>query len=358
MKQWINRREFIMASTGIAAGLSCGVASSPAQTPSGRPGTDRAIGHEPSTPAAPAALKTKLHKALIARPTEDDLKRLKDAGFEGVEGRSSVTPDEAAKMRAVADKLGMRIHSVLIDGWGEFNSPDQSVVERSFVQSQAALRTAEAFGADTVLLVPGRIGGSGGRGASQTPGIRMPRPWEFQIEFDEKNGHLLRVVYGDNSPYVNYIKAHDDATDRTAAALKRLIPFAEKAKVVIAVENVGNNLWVQPEISRHYVQSFQSPWIQAYFDIANNLRFAPPERWILALNTLIAKIHVKDYRLDPADPNGRGAGVNIREGSVRWPVLRQALEAINYNGWMTIESNESLSYEERSRRLDLILVGQ
>ena len=358
MKQPINRREFIMASTVVAAGLSFGVGSNAAETPSQRPGTDRNIAQGPATPAAPLTFKTKLHKALIARPTEDDLKRLKDAGFEGVEGRSSVTPDEAAKMRAVADKLGMRIHSVLIDGWSEFNNPDPSVVERSFALSQAALRTAEAFGADTVLLVPGRIGGGGGRGASQAPALRMPRPWEFQIEFDEKNGHLLRVVYGDNAPYADYIKAHDDATDRTAEALKRLIPFAEKAKVVIAVENVGNNLWVQPEIFRHYVRSFQSPWVQAYFDIANNVRFAPPERWILTLNTLIAKIHVKDYRLDPADPNGRGAGVNLREGSVRWPVLRQAIEAINYNGWMTIESNESLSYEERSRRLDLILAGQ
>jgi len=48
----------------------------------------------------------------------------------------------------------------------------------------------------------------------------------------------------------------------------------------------------------------------------------------------------------------------IREGSVRWPVLRQAIEAINYNGWMTIESNCSISFEERNRRLDLILAGQ
>jgi hexulose-6-phosphate isomerase len=166
------------------------------------------------------------------------------------------------------------------------------------------------------------------------------------------------VVYGDNAAYDDYIKAHDDATDRTAEALKRLIPFAEKAKVVVAVENVSNNLWVQPEIFRHYVQSFQSPWVKAYFDIGNHVRFVPPERWILTLNTLIARIHVKDYLLDPSDPNGRGAGVNLREGSVRWPVLRQALEAINYNGWMTIESNASLSYEERSRRLDLILAGK
>jgi len=352
MKQSINRREFITASSAVAVGLSFGADSSAAQTPGGR-----AAGDRPAV-QAPLTFKTKPHKALIARPTEDELKHLKDAGFEGVECRSTVTPDEAPKMRVVADKLGMRVHSVLIDKWSEYNSPDPSVVERSLADSQAALRTAEAFGADTVLLVPGRIGGGGGRGAGQAPALRMPRPWECQIEFNQKNGHLLSVAYGDNSPYADYIKAHDDATDRTAEAIKRLIPFAEKAKVVIAVENVGNNLWVQPKLFRHYVQSFQSPWVQAYFDIGNHVRFAPPEQWILTLNTLIAKIHVKDYLLDPADPNGRGAGVNLREGSVRWPVLRQAIEAINYNGWMTIESNEKLSYEERSRRLDLILAGQ
>jgi sugar phosphate isomerase/epimerase len=173
MKQPINRREFITASTAVAAGLSFGAGSSAAERPSGRGGS---TAEGLATPAAPLTFKTKLHKALIARPTEDDLKRLKDAGFEGVEGRSSVTPDEAAKIRAAADKLGMRIHSVLIDGWGEFNSPDQSVVNRSFVQSQGALRTAEAFGADTVLLVPGRIGGSSGRVASQASALRIPRP--------------------------------------------------------------------------------------------------------------------------------------------------------------------------------------
>ena len=42
----------------------------------------------------------------------------------------------------------------------------------------------------------------------------------------------------------------------------------------------------------------------------------------------------------------------------RWPVLRQALEAVDYNGWMTIESNGSISFEERNRRLDLILAGK
>jgi hexulose-6-phosphate isomerase len=355
MKPAITRREFMTTSATVGASLGLGVVSTGGQTPAG---AGQSAG--PQTPAAsdaPLTFKTKLHKALIARPTEDELKSMKDAGFEGVEARV-LPPGEAAKMRAAADRLGMRVHSVLY-GWAEFNSPDKSEVDRTFAESQAALRSAEAFGADAVLLVPCRIGPRGGRGAPPpVDAMRMPRAWEFQIEFDEKTGHIRRVVSGDNAPYAEYIKAHNHATDASIEWVKRLIPLAEKTKVIIALENVGNNLWVKPDIFRHFVRSFQSPWVKAYYDIGNHVRFAPPEEWILTLGDLLAKIHVKDYLLDPADPNGRGRSVNIREGSVRWPVLRQALEVVNYNGWMTIESNGSIPFEERSRRLDLILAGK
>ena len=338
-----------------SATAAAGLAAFP-QSPSGQnPG---AVPQPSATADPPPTFKTRLHKALIARPTEDELTRMKEAGFEGVEARV-LPPEEAAKMRTAADKLGMRIHSVLY-GWAEFNSPDKSEVDRTFAESQAALQSAAAFGADAVLLVPCRIGPrGGGRGAPPSgPQMRMPRAWEFQIEFDDKTGHISKVVSGDNAPYADYIKAHNHATDASIEWVKRLIPMAEKTKVVIALENVGNNLWVEPAIFGHFVRSFQSPWVKAYYDIGNHVRFAPPEKWILTLGDLLAKIHVKDYLLDPADPNGRGTSVNIREGSVRWPVLRQALEAVNYNGWMTIESNGSIPFEERNRRLDLIIAGK
>jgi hexulose-6-phosphate isomerase len=352
MKPVINRREFIGTSASVVAAL--GASSARRQTP---PSGQGAQAQTPAQTDAPLSFKTRLHKALIARPTEDELTRMKAAGFEGVEARV-LPPEEAAKMRAVADKLGMRVHSVLY-GWAEFNSADKSEVERTFAESQAALRSAEAFRADAVLLVPCRIGPRGGRGAPPTgPAMRMPRAWEFQIEFDDKTGHITKVVTGDNAPYAEYIKAHNHATDASTEWVKRLIPLAEKTKVVIALENVSNNLWVEPAIFRHFVASFRSPWVRAYYDIGNHVRFAPPEKWILTLGELLAKIHVKDYLLDPADPDGRGKSVNIREGSVRWPVLRQALEAVNYNGWMTIESNGSIPFEERNRRLDLILAGK
>ncbi|BCS32476.1 hypothetical protein TBR22_A16910 [Luteitalea sp. TBR-22] len=356
----MNRRHFLSSSAGMAAGLGLGARTTAAQAPAPTPASP-AAGRAPQPPVSSLAFTTKPRKALIAEPTEDDLKKMKDAGFDGVEGR--VIPEaQAAKMREAADRLGMKIHSVLY-GWAEFNSPDRSEVERTFAESEAALRTAKAFGAETVLLVPCRIGGQGAGPRRQTgtfaggPPLRMPRPWEFRIRFDEATGHLTQVVYGDNAPYADYIKAHNHATDASREWVTRLIPAAEKAGVVIALENVSNNLWVQPEIFRHFVASFRSPWVKAYYDIGNHVRFAPPEQWILTLGDLIAKIHVKDYLLDPADPDGRGRSVNIREGSVRWPVLRQALETIKYDGWLTIESNGDIPFEERNRRLDLIIAG-
>jgi hexulose-6-phosphate isomerase len=326
MNQNLSRRSFLRTSTTLAAAASFGLTSSRAAE------------------VAPATFKTKLHKALIrSKPTEDEFKQLKDAGFEGVEG-GVIPVAEAAACRAAADKLGMRIHSVL-RGWAEFNSTEPAKVESTLKISEDALRAAQAFGADAVLLVPCRIGG-----------MKMPKPQEFAIEFDEKTGHLTRVVAGDNAPYEDYLKAHNHAIDSSREAVKRLIPVAEKCGVIIALENVWNNLWVKPAVFKHFVASFQNPWVRAYFDIGNHVKYAPPEEWITTLGSLIVKCHVKDFRLNETDP-GAGKFVNIRDGSIRWPAVRAALDQVGYNGWLTIEGGD-LSLAEHSRRLDLILAGK
>lgn len=327
MNHSVSRRSFLgtsaVAVTGLAASLG-------AVTPAAR--------------AAGPALRTTAKKALIVgEPSEDDFKRLKDAGFHGVE--AGVLPlDKAEKCRAAADKTGMQVHSI-IRGWAEFNSRDASKVEATFQVTVNALRAGQVLGADAVLLVPCRIGG-----------MKMPRPWEFQIEFDEATGHLRRVVAGDNAPYADYLAAHNHAIDTAREQVKRLIPIAEQCGVVVALENVWNNLWVRPALFRHFVASFQSPWVKAYYDIGNHVKYFPSEEWILELGSLIAKCHVKDFRLNPADPDGGGDFVNIRDGSVRWPVVRAALDRVGYSGWYTIEGGD-LSVEEHSRRLDLILAG-
>ena len=324
MKQQLPRREFLAVSATVVAGF--GLAS------------------QRQAQAAQPTLTTKLRKALIVnQPTEEEFQKLKEAGFDGVEG-GVLEVKEAEKCRAAADKVGMKIHSV-IRGWAEFNSADKAKAQGTFDVTEKALLAGQAFGADAVLLVPCRIGG-----------MKMPRPWEFLIDFDDKTGHVKTVTVGDNAPYADYIKAHNHAIDTSREWVEKLIPIAEKTGVVVALENVWNNLWVKPAIFRHFVASFQSKWVKAYFDIGNHVKYAPPEDWILELGPLLAKCHIKDFKLDPADPRGEGKFVDIRDGSIRWPVVRAALEKVGYNGWATIEGG-SCSTAEHSRRLDLIIAG-
>src|ERR1043166_1051108 len=65
-----------------------------------------------SLPAA--AFHGRIRKAMIVdEVTEKTLEPLHAAGFNGVETRHICSEDEAAKGRAVAEKLGMRVHSLL-----------------------------------------------------------------------------------------------------------------------------------------------------------------------------------------------------------------------------------------------------
>jgi hexulose-6-phosphate isomerase len=184
----------------------------------------------------------------------------------------------------------------------------------------------------------------------------MPKPWEFRVEFDGKTGRLTKVAGKDNERYGEYIAAHNRAYDAFEDSIGKLIPTAEKIGVVIAVENVWSNLFVDPLHAAHFVDSFESPWVRAYFDIGNHVKYSPPERWIDSLGKRIVRCHVKDFKLNR---DGRGGKfVNIQEGSVNWASVTKALEKVGYQGWMTIEGSEKLSLAERSRRLDLIIAGK
>lgn len=329
MEHRLNRREFFAVSAYAAAGLTLGLArrSSAADQTS-----------------AEGKFKHKLHKALIVeKPTEDLLKEVRDAGFEGVEA-GILSRHDAAKIREVAERLGLQIHSVL-RGWAKFNSNNTDEVESSLKTTIDAIGAAQAYGADGVLLVPGRIGG-----------MPVPQPWEFSIEFDDKTGHLISVVEKNNERYSKYIAAHNHAYDTFRTAIRRLIPTAEKDGVVITVENVWNNMFIDPRHMANFVDSFDSPRVRAYFDIANHVKYTAPEQRIAVLGGRIVKCHVKDFKLNP---DGRGGDfVNIRQGSVNWPVVRKALDEVGFNGWMTLEGSEGLSLTERSRRMDLIIAGK
>lgn len=317
----IDRRAFLGTSALIGAGLLTG---------------SRASGAE---------FKTTLKKALIGKPTEDTLKSWKAAGFDGIESTDRAASLEDAKAaRVMAEKIGMDIQSMLW-GWANFNE-EPAKVKACLAEIEHSLNVCQAYDAKALLLVPCRVGG-----------MDMPLPWEFDIEFDEETLMVSKVASGDNSKYQAYIDAQNHATKASIEAVKSLIGVAEQTGVVIALENVWNNLWVKPKFFKAFIASFDSPWVQAYYDIGNHVRYADPVEWIETLGKLICRIHVKDFKLD----RSKGAGgdfVDIRSGSVDWPAVRKALDDVGYNGWMTIEGSGGLSLEQQSEYLDLIIAGK
>ena len=298
---------------------------------------------------AGSAARTQLHKALIA-PLADDATcaRLAAAGFSGVElTKKDVTLEQGVQGRLTAEKHGIRIHSFMA-GWADFNQEDEGKRNASIEDVARMIRLTAAYGASTMLLVPCRIGG-----------MAMPRPTQFQVEFDADTLTVRRVAEGDNAPYEAYIRAQNRATLLSRQAIEALLPVAAREGVLIAVENVWNNLWVTPELLGAFVRSFDSPWVKTYFDLGNHVRYAPTEQWLRTLKRVqagIAKLHIKDFKIDREKKND-GDFVPLGQGSVDWPLVRRVIDEIRYDGWVTIESG-GMTDAEHSAWMDRFFAGQ
>jgi len=301
----MDRREFLKA-----AALAAAAASLPAAVRGA---------------ADPASLfRTRLKKALICKRLDaESAKRLVDAGFPGVElSDKSVPVAEARAALKLAQDNGLKIHSFM-GGWAEFNSKDPAKRKAAIESTKRNIELAEAYGAPVMLLVPGRVGG-----------IDMPRPSQFDLAFDPKTLELTRAAAGGG--FAAYVAAQNDATKHAQDALAELAPFAAERGVVLGLENVWNNLWVKPDFMAAFVRSFENPWVKAYLDLGNHVRYAPAEKWLAALSDQIVKLHIKDFKIDRAAKN-EGQFVRLGEGSIDWKRVRRAIDAVGYNGWVSIE---------------------
>jgi len=278
--------------------------------------------------ASASPFKTVLKKALIEkRLTPEVVKKLLDAGFPGVELMDKTVPlAEARAARKLADDNGISIHSFM-GGWQEFNAKDAQKRAQAIEKAKDNLRLAAAYGAPAMLLVPGRVGG-----------MPMPKPSQFNIAFDPNTLKVSKVVEGDNAPFAEYIAAQNDATSRAVEAINALIPLAADLGVIIAVENVWNNLWVKPDFASAFVRSFKSPWVKFYLDLGNHTRYCRAEEWLNALADQIVKLHIKDFKINREEKND-GQFVPIGKGSIDFKSVRRAIDAVNYNGWVSIESS-------------------
>jgi L-ribulose-5-phosphate 3-epimerase len=240
----------------------------------------------------------------------------REAGFEAIEMRTIVREDEAAEIREASLKTGLRVHSVMNeDHWRlPLSSSDPDVVGRSVRGMETSLRNAVLWGADTVLLVP--------------------------------------AVVDANTSY-------RDAWTRSHRVIReRLLPVAQGANVVIAVEEVWNKFLLSPLEFARYVDEFESPWVRAYFDVGNVVLYAFPQDWIRTLGARIVKIHLKDFNLDRQ--GGRFTWKNLGEGDIDWPEVRRALNDIGYSGYVTTElrGGDAAYLKDVSSRVDRFLAGE
>jgi L-ribulose-5-phosphate 3-epimerase len=229
----------------------------------------------------------------VGNTIAEKFKAAKEAGFDGVEVYSHLDRNEVLKAR---ETTGLAIPSVCGSLHGKFplSHPDPSVRAEGLEALKTTIEDAAAYGAETILLVPGRV-----------------------------------------SQEVSY----DDCWHRSVAEIKKVIPLAEKHKVEIAIENVWNNFLLSPMEAAQYVDLFKSRYVTFYFDCGNILFLGWPEQWIRILGKRITKVHFKEYSLKLADTQGKRAGFNVKlmEGDVNWPAVMKALDETGYNGWTTLE---------------------
>lgn len=299
MSKGIDRRDFLRRSAGAAAALS------------GISGGAAAAGPK----RAPARLKKAVIYGMLpdTLPMPDRFKLARDVGFEGVE-ISPVGQADAEAMRHAAEAAGIPIHSVIYGGWGApMSSADEATIAKGQAEIEAALRCAKWAGAEGILLVP--------------------------------------AVVNASTRYV-------DAYRRSQANIRKLVPLAAELQISINIEEVWNNFLLSPIEFAEYVSSFRSPWVNAYFDVGNVVRFGWPQDWIRTLGKRIRKVHLKDFKGGPGLGIG-GQWVNLGEGSIDWPEVKKALQEVGYAGYVTTElgGGDETYLRDLVARIDRLLTG-
>jgi L-ribulose-5-phosphate 3-epimerase len=237
----------------------------------------------------------------------------KGAGFTHLEMGTAEDVAEEKAISEAAKATGLRIHGVMnMAHWGNpLNSSDAAVVEKGMAGMRTSIRNAKAWGASTVLLVP------------------------------------AVVKAGDS---------YEQAWTRSQKQIRMLLPEAEKAKVVIAVENVWNKFLLSPVEMARYVDEFKSPWLKAYLDVGNMVLFGFPQDWIRTLGKKrIAKVHIKDFRFRKM----QAEFVDLWDGDIDWKDVHKAFGEIAYDGVATVElrGGDGEYLKDVGKRFDRILEG-
>jgi len=279
-----------------------------------------ALGGLPAGLAKPAAQgggKLVLDKGLVYSMLPENLsvadrfKLARDTGFKVVQAPTTPDQREAEELKKAADAAGIRIDSVMNMAHWKYplSSSDPAVVQKSMDGMRTSLHNAKLWGADAVLLVPAVV-----------------------------------------NPQTSY----HEAWVRSQKQIRELIPLAAELKVVIAIEEVWNKFLLSPLEMARYVDEFRSPWVKAWFDVGNVVLYGYPQDWIHTLGKRIVRIHLKDFKVD----HSCFEWVDLGDGDVMWPAVRQALIATGYSGSAIceLETGDEAYLRDLSNRIDRLLI--
>src|SRR3984893_3037398 len=305
-----SRREFLKSS--VTAACAAGFAGKSA---SSWPAT----ANTSSAAARPSASGLSMRKGVWFGMLPENLsvadryKLARDVGFEVVQAPTEPDERTAAEVKRAGDAANIRIDSVMnMNHWKyPLSSSDAAVVEKSLVGMRASLHNAKLWGSDAVLLVPAVV-----------------------------------------NPQISY----RDAWTRSQHEIRKLIPLAEDLKIVIDIEEVWNRFLLSPLEMATYIDEFHSPWIKAWFDVGNVLLYGYPQDWIRTLGKRIVKVHLKDFK---RKEDGY-AWVNLGDGDVDWPAVRQAFTEIGYAGSAVteLEKGDESYLRDVSNRVDRLVLGR
>jgi sugar phosphate isomerase/epimerase len=150
----------------------------------------------------------------------------------------------------------------------------------------------------------------------------------------ELGAPVMRIVGGSWRTKPPHWPAH---RRQMLAALRRVVPKAERVGVVLALEN---HLDLTADQMRELLRAIDSPYLGVCLDTANNLRiFEYPVEVAEKLAPWVRATHIKDITAYRGDPRTFGfwPSVPLGEGAVEIPRILEILRSVNYDGLLAVE---------------------
>ena len=122
--------------------------------------------------------------------------------------------------------------------------------------------------------------------------------------------------------YHGELKGDKEGIDRTVDLLREIAPRAESAGVILGLEN-----YLSAPENLDILQRVGSPAVQVYYDVGNSTdKGYDIYQEIRLLKDRVCEFHAKD------------ADYMLGQGRIDFHKVRQAMDAIDYRGWIQIEA--------------------